>query len=72
MPTLIVEVPDMSCGHCEAAVTRQLGKVDGVRSVVVDLVTKLVEVEGAQLDIGAITEAIDEAGFEVAGYREVR
>jgi copper chaperone len=57
----------MTCGHCEAAVKGEVGKVTGVAGVDVDLGTKLVTVAGADLDRAAIVAAIDEAGFEVAG-----
>jgi copper chaperone len=59
-------VPGMTCGHCEAAVTEEVGKVPGVTSVVVNLETKLVTVAGSALDDAALRAAIDEAGFEAA------
>lgn len=65
--TLTFTVPGMTCGHCEAAVKGEVGKVTGVAGVDVDLTTKLVTVAGADLDREAIVAAIDEAGFEVAG-----
>jgi len=65
--TLTFTVPGMTCGHCEAAVKGEVGKVTGVAGVDVDLTTKLVTVAGAGLDRDAIVAAIDEAGFEVAG-----
>lgn len=65
MSTLTLKVPGMTCGHCEAAVKTEVGKVAGVSAVTVDLTTKLVTVEGSD-DRAAITAAIDEAGFEVA------
>jgi copper chaperone CopZ len=65
MSTLTLKVPGMTCGHCEAAVKSEVGKVAGVATVTVDLATKLVTVEGSD-DLAAITAAIDEAGFEVA------
>ena len=65
--TLTFTVPGMTCGHCEAAVKGEVGKVTGVAGVDVDLTTKLVTVAGADLDRAAIVAAIDEAGFEVAG-----
>jgi copper chaperone len=40
--------------------------VDGVRSVDVDLGTKLVSVTGQSLDDAAIRAAIEEAGYEAA------
>jgi copper chaperone CopZ len=67
MSELIFTVPGMTCGHCEAAVKGEVGKVAGVSDVAVDLDTKLVTVSGDGLETAAIVAAIDEAGFEVAG-----
>ena len=66
METLIFKVPGMTCGHCEAAVTGEVGGVAGVCDVGVDLSTKEVTVTGTDLDEQLIVAAIDEAGFEVA------
>jgi copper chaperone CopZ len=59
-------VPEMSCGHCKAAVTREVSAVAGVHSVDVDLDTKLVTVTGEQLDDEALRAAIEQAGYEAA------
>ena len=64
MNELTYSVPDMSCGHCEHAVSTELQTVDGVESVDVDLETKLVTVRGHGLDDQALRAAIDEAGYE--------
>ena len=63
---IVLTVPGMSCGHCEAAVKREVGAVSGVHSIDVDLTTKLVTVRGDDLDRDAIVAAIDEAGYDVA------
>lgn len=65
MNELTFHVPGMTCGHCEAAVKGEVGKVAGVATVAVDLDTKIVTVEGDSLDRAAIVDAIDEAGYEV-------
>jgi copper chaperone len=62
--TIAITVPGMTCGHCEAAVKGEIGKLTGVSSVDVNLDTKAVVVEGEQLDLDAIVAAVDEAGFE--------
>lgn len=64
--TLLVE--GMSCGHCEKAVKNALGELDGVKNVLVNLDTKEVEVEGENLVDASITEAIEEAGYEVIKF----
>ena len=63
---LVFTVPGMTCGHCEAAVKREIGSVAGVATVDVDLERKIVVVSGVELDRDAIVEAIDEAGYDVA------
>jgi copper ion binding protein len=59
-------VPGMTCGHCEAAVKKEVGAVPGVTGVDVDLETKDVVVTGTSLDRDALVAAIDEAGYDVA------
>ena len=62
--TLTYRVPGMSCEHCRAAVTEEVGAVPAVESVEVDLNSKLVRVAGVGLDDSALRAAIDEAGYE--------
>ena len=59
-------VPDISCGHCKQAIESEVSTVDGVTSVVADVDTRTVTVEGdaSESDVAA---AIREAGYEVAG-----
>lgn len=64
--TVILSVPGMTCGHCEAAVKSEVGKVTGVESVSVDLDSKDVVVTGDTLDLEAIIAAVDEAGYEAS------
>jgi len=63
---LTYRVPDMSCGHCKASVTKEVSAVDGVEEVDVDLDTKLVVVRGEGLDDAELRAAIEEAGYEAA------
>jgi copper chaperone CopZ len=62
--TITYTVPGMTCDHCKHAVTTELGGVEGVASVDVDLGTKLVTVNGDSLDDAALRAAIEEAGYE--------
>lgn len=45
MATTILSVPDISCEHCERAITEALSPVAGVRTVQVDIPAKQVRVE---------------------------
>lgn len=60
------DVKGMTCGHCVAAVTGELTKLDGVSDVAVDLDTGKVTVTSEQpLDTTAVRDAVDEAGYEL-------
>ena len=65
--TMTYSVPDMSSGHCRAAITAEVSAITGVDSVEVDLDTKLVRVSGDNLDDSALIAAIEEAGYEAVG-----
>lgn len=65
MEELVFSVPGMTCGHCEAAVKAEIGKVAGVSDVHVDLASKTVVVHGQGVSRPAVYAAVDEAGFEV-------
>jgi copper chaperone CopZ len=56
-------VPGISCGHCKSAIETEVGALDGIESVVVDIDTKQVAVVGSAGD-DAIRAAIIEAGYE--------
>lgn len=67
MSTSTFTVVGMTCDHCVRSVTEEVGKIDGVNAVDVDLGSGLVTVE-SDTDIASDTfaDAIDEAGYEVA------
>jgi copper chaperone len=66
MTDLTYDVPDMTCAHCERAITAEVSTVPGVASVAVDLATKRVTVTGGAIDDSAVRAAIEEAGYEAA------
>lgn len=67
MPTITqLKVAGMTCGHCVAAVTAELSRLDGVERVDVDLDTGAVTIASRTgLDRHEIAEAVAEAGYEV-------
>ena len=58
-------VPDMSCGHCTAAIEKAVKAIDPTATVSCDLGTKEVSVESIVSD-HAVSEAIRDAGYEVS------
>ena len=68
MITTTYDVVGMTCDHCARSVAREVAQVDGVDDVSVDLATGIVTVtSSADLDVAAIGEAVDEAGYELVG-----
>ena len=45
MATSVLNVPDISCGHCQATITKALSPLPGVQAVNVDIPTRKVTVE---------------------------
>ncbi|MFI6227602.1 heavy-metal-associated domain-containing protein [Micromonospora echinospora] len=68
MATKTYQVQGMTCGHCVSAVSSELGAVDGVTDVQVDLASGQVTVTSdAPLETETVRAAVDEAGFELVG-----
>ena len=64
-------VSGMTCGHCVSAVAEEVGKLDGVSGVEVDLVpggqSRLTVTSTTKLPASAVAEAVDEAGYDLVG-----
>ena len=67
MPTATTyAVTGMNCQHCVDAVTAEVGRLDGVEQVHVDLGAGSVTVtSAAPLVLDEVRAAIDEAGFDL-------
>lgn len=71
MTNVVLQVPDISCGHCAKTITEALEHKPGVNTVRVDIPTKAVYLgydEGV-LSLDEVNQALDEEGYEVAEVR---
>ena len=60
-------VTGMTCEHCVASVTEEVGELAGVSAVDVDLATGAVTVTSDRpLDDAAVRAAVEEAGYSLA------
>ena len=59
-------VTGMACEHCVNAVRTEIGGLDGVDAVDVDLATGAVTVAGDAFTDESVAAAVDEAGYELA------
>lgn len=61
-------VTGMTCAHCAAAVREEIGRLEGVERVEVDVAAGLVTVaSAAALPPADVAAAVDEAGYQLAG-----
>ena len=68
MSTTEYQVTGMSCGHCEMAVRREVGRIAGVENIEVSAADgSLVITASTPIDDASVIAAVDEAG-----YRAVR
>ncbi|WP_434742656.1 heavy-metal-associated domain-containing protein [Micromonospora sp. SH-82] len=66
MVTTTYRVQGMTCGHCVKSVSDEVGALDGVDDVRVDLAAGEVAVTSSRpLDPAAVRAAVDEAGYEL-------
>lgn len=57
-------VPDMTCGHCKAAVEKAIHQLDGAAAVSVDIEKRSVAVNSEKTTSDAILAALKTAGYE--------
>jgi copper chaperone len=64
--TTTIAVEGMTCGHCVNAVRSEVGKLEGVTDVSVDLTTGQVTIVAErEPSAQAVEAAVEEAGYEV-------
>ncbi|MBN9224533.1 MAG: cation-transporting ATPase [Microbacterium sp. SCN 70-27] len=70
MAELTYTVEGMTCAHCAGAVSREVGRIEGVDDVRVDVAAGLVTIQttGAVSD-DAVAAAVDDAGYTVVATR---
>jgi len=68
MNTQSYRVEGMTCGHCAHAVAREVGGLDGVSDVAVDVAGGIVTVTTTtDPSDDTIAAAVDEAGYTLVG-----
>jgi len=67
MATTTLNVPDISCEHCERTITNALAPVVGVRMVNVDIPGKQVRVDydEAQVNVDGMKDILEEEDYPV-------
>ncbi|GAB2934510.1 heavy-metal-associated domain-containing protein [Streptomyces heilongjiangensis] len=64
----VYNVSGMTCGHCKSTLTREIGALDDVLTVDVDVAAGLVTVTTtSEPDDQRLAEVVDEAGYQLTG-----
>ncbi len=68
MSKAILNVPDISCGHCEAAITKALQDRPGIDAIRVDIPAKQVylDYEDNQISLDQVKEILEEEDYPVS------
>lgn len=71
MARTVLNVPDISCEHCERTITSALGPVEGIKAVTVDIPNKEVTVDydETSIDVDRMKSVLAEEDYPVAGVR---
>ena len=67
MATTVLNVPDISCEHCQRTISNALTPVEGVRTVNVDIPTKQVQVDYDEtvVDVNRMKEILQDEDYPV-------
>jgi copper chaperone len=67
MENLLLNVPGISCSHCEMSIKKGLGALKGIGNVIVDLNKKTVslEYEKDKVSYDQIKTAIEDQGYDI-------
>ncbi len=60
------KLPDMSCGHCVAAITEALGELDAHAQLRFDREARSLQVQGSNKSRAELAAALSEAGYPPA------
>jgi copper chaperone len=68
MSNVVLNVPDISCEHCERTITDALTPVEGIRNVSVDIPQKQVHVDYDEgtVDVNRMKQILQEEEYPVA------
>lgn len=71
MSTTTYQVQGMTCGHCVGSVSREVGRLEGVTGVEIELVpdgvSTVTVTSAAPLEATQVALAVAEAGYELTG-----
>jgi len=68
MSQVLLNLPNISCGHCVLTIKRALGPLEGVRAVEVDIANRQVSVDfdAAAVDLDRIEQVLADEDYPVA------
>jgi copper chaperone CopZ len=62
-----IRVEGMSCSHCEANVTRNLSKLEGIDEVIANKDKAQVIIRGSKIDLSEVERIVTDLGYQYKG-----
>ncbi len=62
-----IKVSGMDCNHCKMSVERNLGALENVQNIEVDLATGKVKISGDNVNLQKVKQTVEEIGYKYAG-----
>lgn len=70
MKHLIVKIGGMTCNHCRMTAEKNLGQLEGIEQVLVNLEKEEASIQGDKIDIEQISQTINDLGYDFKGTVE--
>ena len=67
MDEKVIKVNGMTCNHCAMNIQKNLGALEGIETIDVDLQGARVKITGSTIDLGKVKEKVESIGYEYAG-----
>ncbi len=71
MKTMVLDISGMTCNHCAESIARALTGTAGVKDATVDVMagTVRVDIDEKKCSTPQIIEAVQQAGYQVSGFK---
>jgi copper chaperone CopZ len=67
MEKIKINVTGMNCNHCQTNVEKNVGKIEGIKTINADYTRNLVEISGDNIDMKKVEETVKSLGYEYKG-----
>ncbi len=70
MPIKKISVEGLTCNHCKMSIENNILKLEGIDSVIVDLSSGHVTIEGSAVNLASVEETVNRLGYKYNGVKQ--